>query len=115
MLRTLRAEALIREMFSSEKNIKMMMRVLQKNSQNVWLSMFQKTNEAKKNQDCDENKTYISRNKNKRKFNCDDFFVRFNFKKYCDLNRKEHETKNEQIVERTSFQQIRNVLSRTKK
>ena len=35
ILRTLRAKTLIREIISLEKNIKMMMRVLQKNSQNV--------------------------------------------------------------------------------
>ena len=43
------------------------------------------------------------------------FFVRFNFRKHRDLNRKKHETKNEQIVEKTSFQRIRSVLSKTKK
>ena len=35
-------------------------------------------------------------------------------KKYYDLNRKEHETKNKQIIERTSFQQICNARSKTK-
>ena len=35
MLRTLRAKALIREIFSLKKDIKMTMRVLQENSQNV--------------------------------------------------------------------------------
>ena len=57
----------------------------------------------------------MSRNKNKRKFNCDDLFVRLNFRKHCNLNRKKHETKNKQIVEKALFQRIRNVLSKTKK
>ena len=35
MLRILCAETLIRKMFSSEKNVKMTMRALQGNSQNV--------------------------------------------------------------------------------
>ena len=35
MLRTLRAKILIREMFSLKKDIKMMMRALQENLQNV--------------------------------------------------------------------------------
>ena len=65
--------------------------------------MFQKINEKRKNQNRDESKTHVSRNKNERKFNCDDFFVRLNFKKHHDLRRKKHETKNKQIVERTSF------------
>ena len=115
MLRALRAKTLIREIFSSEKNVKMTMRVLQENSQNVQLLMFQKTNEEKENQSRDENKIYISHDENERNFNYDDFFVYFNFKKYCNLNKKEHETKNEQIIERTSFQRIRNILSKMKK
>ena len=41
--------------------------------------MFQKTDEKKENKNRDENKIYVSRNKNKRSFNYDDFFVRFNF------------------------------------
>ena len=77
--------------------------------------MFQKTDEEKKNQSRDENKTYVSRDKNERSFNYDGFLVHFNFKRHRDLNRKGHETKNKQIVERASFQRIRNVLSRTKK
>ena len=64
--------------------------------------MFQKINEERKNQNHDENKVHVLRNENERKFNCDNFFVRFNFKKHRDLNRKEHETKNKQIVEKTS-------------
>ena len=77
--------------------------------------MFQKTNEEKENQNCDKNKVYISRNKNKRNFNCDDFFVRFNFKKHDDLNEEKHKAKSKQIIEEASFQQIRNVLSKIKK
>ena len=77
--------------------------------------MFQKTDEKRKNQNRDENKIHISRDESERNFNYDDFFVRLNFKKHHDLNKKKHETKNEQIVEKTSFQRIRNVLSRTKK
>ena len=77
--------------------------------------MFQKTDEKKKNQNRDESKIYISRDENERNFNYDDFFARFNFKKHHDLNKKKHETKDEQIVEKTSFQRIRNALSRTKK
>ena len=65
--------------------------------------MFQKTSEKEKNQNCDKNKTHVSRDENKRNFNCKNFFVCFNFKKYCNMNEKEHETKNEQIIEKTSF------------
>ena len=115
MLRTLRAKTLINEIFSSEKSIKMMMRILQENSQNVRLLMFQKINEKKKNQSRDENKTRVSYNENERNFNCDDFFVCLNFKKHYDLNKKKHEIKSEQIIERTSSQRIRNILSKTKK
>ena len=115
MLRTLCAEASIREMFSSKKDVKMTMRVLQENSQNVWLLMFQKTDEERKNQSRDKDKTHVSRDENEKNFNYDDFSARLNFKKYCDLNRKRHETKNKQIVERASSQRIRNVLSRMKK
>ena len=77
--------------------------------------MFQKTDGERKNQNCDENKIHVSRDENERNFNYDDFFARFNFKKHHNLNRKEHEMKDEQIVERTSSQRIRNVLSKTKK
>ena len=77
--------------------------------------MFQKINEERKNQNCNENKTHILRNKNERKFNYDDFFIRFNFKKHRNLNRKKHEIKDEQIVERASLQRIRSVLSKIKK
>ena len=65
--------------------------------------MFQKINEEKKNQDCDKDKAHVSRNESERKFNCNNFFVHFNFKRHRDLNKKEYKTKNEQIVERTSF------------
>ena len=41
--------------------------------------MFQKTNEEKENKDRDEDKIHVSRNKNERSFNCDDFSARFNF------------------------------------
>ena len=64
--------------------------------------MFQKTDEKRKNQSRDKNKTYISRDESERNFNYDDFFARFNFKRHRNLNRKEHETKDEQIVERAS-------------
>ena len=40
--------------------------------------MFQKINEEKKNKDGDENKVHVSRNKNKKSFNDDDFLARFN-------------------------------------
>ena len=65
--------------------------------------MFQKTDEEKKNQNRDENKTYVSRNENERRFNYDNFLVRFNFKKYRNLNKKRYKIKDEQIVERTSL------------
>ena len=65
--------------------------------------MFQKINEKRKNQNRDKNKVYISRNESKRKFNCNNFLVRFNFKKHCDLNKKKYKTKNEQILEKTLF------------
>ena len=77
--------------------------------------MLQKTNEKRKNKNRGKDKVYVSRNKSEKSFNCDDFFARFNFKKHRDLNKKKHKTKNKQIVERTLFQQIRNILSRTKK
>ena len=77
--------------------------------------MFQKTNEERKNQNRNENKVYVSRDENERSFNCDDFFACFNLEKHDDLNEEEHETKNEQIIERASFQRIHNVLSKTKK
>ena len=77
--------------------------------------MFQEINEKKKNEDRDENKIHVSRDKNKKSFNCDDFFVRFNFEKHYNLNKKKHETKSEQIVEKTLFQRIRNALLKMKK
>ena len=94
MLRTLCAETSIREMFSSEKDVKIMMRVLQENSQNIQLSMFQKINEKRKNQSRSENKIHVSRDESERNFNYDDFLVRLDFKRYRNLNRKKHETKN---------------------
>ena len=57
--------------------------------------MYQKTDEEKKNQDRDEDKAHVSRDENERNFNCDDFSVYLNFRRHCNLNRKEHETKNE--------------------
>ena len=81
----------------------MIMRILQKNSQNLLLLMFQKINEKRKNQNRDKSKVHILYNKDERNFNCDDFFARLNFKKHCDLNRKKHKTKNKQIVEKTLF------------
>ena len=77
--------------------------------------MFQKTNEKKKNQSRDENKIHVSRDEDERSFNYDDFFVRLNFKKHRNLNKKEHETKDEQIIKRVSSQRIRSALSKTKK
>ena len=77
--------------------------------------MFQKTDEERKNQNRDEDKIHVSRDENERSFNYDNFFARLNFKRHRDLNRKEHETKDEQIVERASSQRIRSALSRTKK
>ena len=41
--------------------------------------MFQKTDEKRKNKNRDENKAYVSHNKNEKSFNYDDFFVRLNF------------------------------------
>ena len=41
--------------------------------------MFQKINEEKENKSRDENKVHVSRNENEKSFNCDNFFVRFNF------------------------------------
>ena len=48
MLRILCAEILICEIFLLEKDIKMTMQALQRNSQNIYLLMFQKTNREKK-------------------------------------------------------------------
>ena len=95
MLRTLRAKTLINEIFLSEKGVKMIMRALQEDSQNVQFLIFQKTNEERKNQSRDKNKAYVSCDENERNLNCDNFLVCFNFKKHCDLNRKKHEAKNE--------------------
>ena len=94
MLRTLRAKTSINKIFLLKKDVKMTMRILQKNSQNVRLLMFQKINEKRKNQNRDENKARVSCDENKKNLNCDDLLVCFNFKKHCDLNRKEHEAKN---------------------
>ena len=93
----------------------MTMPTLQRNSQNIQLSMFQKMNEKRKNQSCNKNKIYISRDENERSFNYDDSFVRLNFRKHCNLNRKKYKTKNKQIVEKALFQRIRNILSKIKK
>ena len=79
------------------------MRTLQENLQNIWFLMFQKTDEKRKNQNRDEDKIHVSRDENERNFNYNDFSARFSFKRHRDLNRKEHEMKDEQIVERTSF------------
>ena len=91
------------------------MRVLQRNLQSVQFSMSQKTDEEKENQDRDEGKVRISYDESERCFNCDDSFVCLNFKRHCDLNKKKHEAKNEQIIERTSFQQIRSALLKAKR
>ena len=77
--------------------------------------MSQKINEKKKNQSRGEDKTHVSRGESERNFNYDDFFARLNFKRHRDLNRKGHETKGGQIVEKTSLQRIRSALSKTKK
>ena len=53
--------------------------------------------------------------KTKKNFNYDNFFVRFSLKRHRDLNVKKHKTKNKQIVKRALFQQICNIMSRTKK
>ena len=90
------------------------MRALQENLQNVQFSMFQKTDE-KKNYSRNKNKAYVSYDENERSFNCDEFLIRFNFKKHCDLNRKKHETKNEQIIEKFSFQRICSARLKVKK
>ena len=103
MLRILCAKTLICEMFLLKKDVKMTMRALQKNSQNVRFSMFQKTKKERKNQNRNKNKIYILRDGSEENFNCNDFLARFNFKKHDNLNKKEHETKSKQIVERTSF------------
>ena len=71
-----------------------MMQILQENSQSVWFLIFWKTDKEKKNQSRDENKVHVSLNKNERKFNYDNLFVCFDFKKRYNLNRKEYETKN---------------------
>ena len=76
---------------------------MQENLQNVRLSMLQKINKKEKNQNCDENKIHVSHNENEKNFNRNNLFVCFNFKKYYNLNRKEHKMKNEQIIEKTSF------------
>ena len=62
-----------------------------------------KNKQRKKNQNCNKNKIHVLRDKSERSFNCNDFFVRFNFKKHNDLNKKKHETKNEQVVEKALF------------
>ena len=77
--------------------------------------MSQEADGEKKNQNRDESKIYVSRDENERSFNYDDFLARLNFRKHRDLNRKGHETKNGQIVERASFQRIHNALLKMKK
>ena len=77
--------------------------------------MFQKTNEERKNQNHNKDKIYISRDESERNFNYNNSFIRFNFKKYCNLNEKKHETKNEQTVEKTLLQRICNIMSKIKK
>ena len=77
--------------------------------------MLQKTNEKRKNQNCDENKVYVSRDESERSFNCDNLLARFNLKRYNNLNEKEHEAKKKHIIKRTSFQRIRSVLLKAKK
>ena len=77
--------------------------------------MLQKTDGERKNQNRDEDKIHVSRDEGERSFNYDDFPARLNFKRHRDLNKKEHEMKDEQIVERASSQRIRSVLLKTKK
>ena len=77
--------------------------------------MFQKTDEERKNQSRDEDKARVSCNENEESFNCDDFPVCPNFKRHCNLNRKEHKAKSKQIIKKTSSQRIRSALSRAKK
>ena len=77
--------------------------------------MFQKINEERKNQNRNKNKIYILRNKNEKSINYNDFLVRLNFNKHDDLNKKKHEMKSEQILEKTSFKRIRNILLKIKK
>ena len=77
--------------------------------------MFQKINEKKENQNRNENKVYVSCDKNERNFNCDSFFARFDLKKHDNLNKEEHEAKSKQIIKKTLFQQIRNALLKAKK
>ena len=88
MLRTLYAEILICEMFLLKKDVKITMRILQRNLQNVQLSIFQKINKERQNQSRNKNQTYVSRDENKKNFNCNDFLAHFNFKKHCDLNKR---------------------------
>ena len=57
--------------------------------------MFQKTDEERKNQNRDENKTHVLRDEDEKNFNYDDFFARLNVKKHHDLNKKKHKMKNE--------------------
>ena len=56
--------------------------------------MFQKINEKEKNLNCDENQTYISRDKNKKYFNNKIFFIYFNLEKHNNLNEEKYKTKN---------------------
>ena len=59
--------------------------------------MFQKIDEKKENQNYNKNKIHVSRDESENNFNYNNFFVRLNFKKHRNLNKKKHETKSEQI------------------
>ena len=56
------------------------------------------------NQNYNENKIYISRDKSEKISNYNNFLIRFNFEKHCDLNRKKYKKKNKQIIKRTLLQ-----------
>ena len=68
--------------------------------------MIQKINEKEKNQNCDKSKVYISHNENKRSFDCDNFFARFNFKIYCNLNEKNMKQKTNKSSKKRCFNEF---------
>ena len=68
--------------------------------------MLEKTDEKEKNQNCNNDKIYISRYKNVKRINNYAFFIRIDIKERNNMNQKIYITKNKQIVDETSIQQV---------
>ena len=65
--------------------------------------MLQKTDEEKENQNYDENKVYVLCNENERNFNYNNFFICFNFKRHCNLNKKNMKRKTNKSLKKRCF------------